>query len=84
VLVGAVQELLNRISFLRAEEAKLDRDFLRTQQRTEEMLLMKAERTVDDDVYAAARDVLDNLQKRGPPGKKRAAGEGTRGAQLLM
>jgi hypothetical protein len=33
--------LLNRIAFLKAEEAKLDWDFVRTQQRTEEMLLLK-------------------------------------------
>eukprot|EP00983_Pelagomonas_calceolata_P016260 514495-Pelagomonas_calceolata.AAC.8 len=68
-----LQMLLNRISYLKAEEAKLDRDFIRTQKRTEEMLLMKADRASDIDIYEAARDVLENLHK-GLSGKE-AAGE---------
>jgi len=81
-----VQMLLNRISYLKAEEAKLDRDFIRTQKRTEEMLLMKADRASDIDIYEAARDVLENLHKglsgkeaagRSPSGRRASAGKDT-------
>jgi hypothetical protein len=56
------QAILNRLSRLRAEEAKLDRDIARTQLQTRDVLVRKAERRVlDDAVLQAAQEVLDSF-----------------------
>lgn len=54
--------MMNRITFLKCEEAKLDRDIANTRKRTEELLSRKAERTKDDDVLKATQDVLSTIK----------------------
>ncbi|KAL6763766.1 hypothetical protein V8C86DRAFT_3022713, partial [Haematococcus lacustris] len=61
-----VQALLNRISYLQNEEAKLDRDIEGTRKKTEALLSRKVECSRDQDVARAANDVLLALKSDRP------------------
>ncbi len=57
--------MLNRITFLRCEEAKLDKNIEKAKQRVQECLSHKAARTqLHDDIALAVQDVLGTLQSQ--------------------
>lgn len=58
---SCAQALLNRISYLTAEEAKLDRDIATARQRMEEMLSRKSSHKGDEDVVKTAAEILSTL-----------------------
>ncbi|KAJ9512313.1 hypothetical protein QJQ45_012908 [Haematococcus lacustris] len=64
--IARAQALLNRISYLQNEEAKLDRDIEGTRKKTEALLSRKVECSRDQDVARAANDVLLALKSDRP------------------
>ncbi|KAG1664176.1 hypothetical protein FOA52_011352 [Chlamydomonas sp. UWO 241] len=67
------QAMLNRISFLRSQEATLDRDIETAKRRALELLQRKAEKAeqaLENDVAAALKDVLGRVGPLPQPGSR--------------
>ncbi|GAX73866.1 hypothetical protein CEUSTIGMA_g1316.t1 [Chlamydomonas eustigma] len=59
-----LQSMLNRINFLKSEEAKFDREIENARKRTRDLLARKAEkaeRSKDEDLLSTAKDILGAL-----------------------
>ena len=68
-----VSKLINRITMLQCQEAKMDREIENAREKTREALARKAEAAMkqkDEDVAATAKELLGTLGLGTPPGRR--------------
>ena len=59
-----MQAMLNRVSFLELEEAKIDREIEKTRRRAADLLERQAQKSGDEDITSTVKDVLTIVAKQ--------------------